>query len=422
MKRLVLGLFLGATLLIGCQTVSEPAPKPVQEPIVIVQTTASSVPVATATPAPTDTPTPTPSPTSTPSPTPTPSEEERLWTYISDMTLEEKLGQLCMFGFSGTKSVSSEFAAIMEQYHIGNVILYGQNMSRSNSDGGFAQCRRLTDSIRAANTSEIPLLISTDVEGGSVTRFHWKKTLDSAKTLGSKYDTERATNQFVTIGEGLLSAGINVDLAPVLDVSKHPDEHFMGKRIISSDTDIVSDIGIACIDGLHKAGLLSIVKHFPGHGSATTDSHDATPVVSKSYDSLRSYDCIPFRNAIRHGVDGVMVAHILYESLDDKHIASQSAIIIGDLLREEYGFTGIVMSDDFRMAGLRKQSTLDKAAVRFLLAGGDLILCGANHSYQQKILDGLYQAVQDGTLTQERIDESVFRILSAKLQVTDWTI
>lgn len=421
MKRWVLGiLLLGLPFFSGCRL-------PAQEPIVIVEATdpaafSATAPADTSTSAPTPAPTPEPTPSPTEMPTEPPSEAERLWAYIDGMRVEEKIGQLCMFGFSGTKTISAEFSSIMETYRIGNVILYGQNMERGNGDGGFARCKGLTDSVRAANGSELPLLISTDVEGGSVTRFRWGKTLDSARTLGKKDDPDRAQNQFRYIGEGLLSAGINVDLAPVLDVSRSPDAHFLGKRILSSDAEKAAEIGLACIDGLHEAGVLSIVKHFPGHGAANTDSHDKTPVVQKSIDSLRSYDLVPFYAAVRGGVDGVMVAHILYEAIDADRIASQSDVIIGELLREEYGFEGIVMSDDFRMAGLRSQSALDKAAVRFILAGGDLILCGANHTYQKKILSGLYAAVEDGTISVQRLDESVFRILSAKLRATDWTI
>ena len=115
-----------------------------------------------------------------------------------------------------------------------------------------------------------------------------------------------------------------------------------------------------------------------------------------------------------------MVAHILYPYIDEKRIASQSEVFITDVLRGQFGFEGIVMSDDFRMAGLRRQTTLNRAAVQFILAGGDLILCGANHSYQRQILEGLYAAVEDGTITEQRLDESVYRILSAKQRATGW--
>ncbi|MBQ5985910.1 MAG: beta-N-acetylhexosaminidase [Clostridia bacterium] len=419
MRKLVCGLLLLCLLLTGCRNV-EPAP-PVQEPIQVISVTAT--PATAVSPAPTDTPlptdTPSPIPTDTPAPTPM-DDEARLWAFIDTMTTEEKIGQLCMFGFSGTDSVSDEFAAIMDAYHIGSVILYGQNIKRTDKDGGFSRCKKLTDSVSAANHTGIPLLISTDVEGGTVTRFHWKTTLDSARTLGKKDNMDKARSEFAYIGEGLLSAGINVDLAPALDVCKNPDEHFMGKRIISSNADIVSDIGVACIQGLHESGVLSIIKHFPGHGATNTDSHDTIPKVEKSLDSLRMYELVPFKDALLNGADGVMVAHILYTSIDSDNVASQSDSFIWGLLRDEYGFGGIVMSDDFRMAGIRKQRSLDKAAVRFIEAGGDLILCGANHTYQQKILDGLYAAVQDGTITEDRLNESVFRILEAKERVTDW--
>ena len=408
-------LLLIAVFLLGCTTepdapvvVLSPAPtvEPAEEP--------SAVPPS---PTPPETPAPTPSPSPTPEPTLSP--EERLYAYIDGMSTAEKIGQLCMFGFSGTKEISEEFRAIMEEYRIGNVILYGQNMSRTNNDGGFKQCKKLTDSVRAANGSEIPLLISTDVEGGKVTRFHWSKSLLSAQSLGKKNSETAAREQFHYIADGLNRAGINVDLAPCLDIAKKPDSTFLGKRIISSDENVASAIGTACIEGLHDGGCLSVIKHFPGHGATGGDSHASTPTVNKSLDQLRSYEFVPFAEGIKTA-DGVMVAHILYTDVDDAHIASQSEIFITEILRGELGFTGFVMSDDFRMAGLRNQTSLKDGAVQFILAGGDLILCGANHSYQRQILSGLYEAIEDGTIGEERLNESVYRILTAKIAVTGW--
>ena len=422
-------LFLIAVLLLGCSAeVSEPiavvtpAPKTAEPtstpaPAITPEPSEAPTPVPTQEPTPVPTPEPTEVPTPVPTPVPTLSPEQRLYAYIDGMSTEEKIGQLCMFGFSGTKEISSEFREILQEYRVGSVILYGQNMVRTNSDGGFAQCRKLTDSIRAASVSEIPLLISTDVEGGRVTRFHWSKTLLSARSLGSK-STDRAEEQFQRIAEGLLSAGINTDLAPCLDVAEDPAATFLGDRIISSDARTVSKIGAACIDGLHEGGCLSIVKHFPGHGATTADSHAGTPVVDKSLNALRTYELVPFAEAIS-GADGVMVAHISYPRIDDAHIASQSEVFITEILRDELGFTGVVISDDFRMEGLRKQTSPKKGAVQFILAGGDLILCGAVHSYQRQILSGLYEAVQDGTISEQRLNESVYRILSAKMR-TGW--
>ena len=115
-----------------------------------------------------------------------------------------------------------------------------------------------------------------------------------------------------------------------------------------------------------------------------------------------------------------MVAHIFFPEIDGTHIASQSEIFITEILRGEFGFDGFVISDDFRMAGLRKQTTVKDGAVQFILAGGDLILCGANHTYQRQILSGLYEAVEDGTISEQRLNESVYRILTAKMAVTGW--
>ena len=408
--------FFLIAVFLGCTTLPD-------APVVVVESPAPAtavvdeVPATTKTPLPTEAPTPEPTPE--PTPVPTLSPEERLYAYIDGMSAEEKIGQLCMFGFSGTKEISGTFRTILTEYHIGNVILYGQNMSRTNSDGGFAQCKRLTDSVREASDSAIPLLISTDVEGGSVTRFHWSKSLLSAQSLGKNGSEETARAQFTRIAEGLNRAGINVDLAPCLDIAKNPDATFLKKRIISSDAETVSRIGAACIDGLHEGGCLSVVKHFPGHGATNADSHASTPVVRQSLDALRGYELVPFTEGLKHA-DGVMVAHILYPDIDGEHIASQSEVFMTDLLRNELGFNGLIMSDDFRMEGLRKQTSLKDGAVQFVLAGGDLILCGANHSYQRQILEGLFEAVENGTIEEQRLNESVYRILTAKMRVTGW--
>lgn len=381
-----------------------------------------SEPPATQQPTPTAQLTAIPTETATAIPTPEPTPSDPLAAYIEGMSVEARIGQLCMFGFSGTSRVSSTFAGIMSDYQIGNVILYGQNISRTNSDGGFGQCQRLTDDIIEHNASSIPLLISTDVEGGDVTRFKWPSWPTHAKTLGDREDYDRAYNQFVMIGEGLKGVGINVDLAPCLDVAQDPMSTFLQKRIISDDEQLVSDIGLRCIEGLQAAGTLSIVKHYPGHGATNKDSHATTPEVNKTLDELYSYELVPFNTAVLGGVDGIMVAHIYYPNIDGDNIASMSEVLINEVLRTELGFDGLVMSDDFRMAGLRSHYSLDEAAVQFILAGGDLILCGANHDYQRQILRGLYAAVEDGRISEERLNQSVYRILTAKMKVNDWSV
>jgi len=382
----------------------------------------SSTPTLSPSPAPTPSASPTPV-TNTPQPSETPeptTPADPISAYIANMTVEEKLGQLVVFGFSGTTRPDNEFCKMLAETPIGNFALYGTNIDRDASDGGFRSAKKLVSALYDAVSTEIEPLVSIDVEGGDVIRFDWEETMYSPRTLGKRNDTELAYNQFETVGAKLAQTGIRMDLAPVLDVSEDPMDTFLKTRIISSDEEIVSSIGAAIIDGLHAGGCLATAKHFPGHGGTTADSHAGTPTVNFSRAALKEYDLVPFQAAIDAGVDVMLVAHIRYPALDEDNVATLSPAIMTTLLREEMGFDGIIMSDDFRMSGLTKQASPAEAAVRFLLAGGDLILCGPNHEEQRKIWNALVDAAKDGTLTAERIDQSVYRILEKKLLVTDW--
>ncbi|HWQ96533.1 MAG TPA: glycoside hydrolase family 3 N-terminal domain-containing protein [Clostridia bacterium] len=375
--------------------------------------------VSLTTASPEATPTAEPTPTQEPSPV---TAEEWVTAYMKTMTTQEKLGQLVMFGFSGTSEVQNPFRDIWGSYSVGNAILYGPNIKSSNSDGGFAQAKKLTEQIASRVNSDIPPLIGIDVEGGSVVRFRWNPQPVSARSLGRRRDADYARQQFETIGSKLVSVGINIDLAPVLDVSENPMDTFLETRIISEDASIAAAIGSSIIEGLQAGGCLSCAKHFPGHGGTNEDSHEVTPVVEKTLEELKSYDLVPFASAIESGVDAIMTSHVLYPALDSTDIASMSKPILTDLLRGEMGFDGIIISDDFRMDGLTTRYEVGDAAVRFLLAGGDIILCGAVSEKQQAIVDALNSAAADGRLTQARIDESVRRVLLQKLALGTWDI
>ena len=419
LKWMLLTLLVAALLtggvIVAVRTSAQEVP-----PVAVEAVPEADITPVAATPGPTPSPTPLPTPSPTPLP---PTADEVLLAYIAGMTPEEKLGQMVLFGFSGTTAPSSVFTTLMERYRIGNVIFYGANIESGDGDGGFDRCARLVAACKSRMDTEIPPLVAIDVEGGSVVRFRWDSWPASARTLGRSGDTAEAERQFAEIGGKLVSAGINVNLAPVLDVAEDPMRTFLESRIISADAQIAADIGAAIIRGLHDAGCLSTAKHFPGHGGTTADSHDTTPVVERTAQELANYDLIPFTEAVNRGVDAILVAHILYPALDGTDIASMSRPIITGLLREQLGFTeGIVISDDFRMTGLTSRYDVGDAAVRFVLAGGDLIMCGAQHDKQEAIMEALLAASQDGTLSQNRIDESVFRILKKKLVATEFSL
>lgn len=387
-------------------------------------------PEVTAVPAETPAPTPEPEPTAEPGPTPVPTRTPRIVTeeelavaeYVKTLPLKVKLGQLVMFGFTGYSEPSNEFQRTMSRWRIGNAVLYGINVDRSASDGGFNQCKKLVTRLKAQNAIDIPMLVSIDIEGGHVQRFKWESTPPSASSLGKKNDAELARKEFAVVGEKLKSVGINMNLAPVLDVAKKPNSTFLGSRIISADATIAGNIGAAVVEGLAESACLSTAKHFPGHGATAQDSHNITPVVEKTREELEAYELVPFQTGIDAGVDTVLVGHILFTGLDDKDIASMSEPVITGLLRNEMGFDGIVMSDDFRMAGLTSRYDAGDAAVKFILAGGDLILCGPRNDLQLKIMNGLTNAANNGTLPEERINESVVRILMKKMKAAGWTL
>lgn len=373
---------------------------------------------------PMETPLATPSPSPTPSPTPEPAgyvRDRLIRTVLESLTPEEKIGQLLMFGFEGKDAVDEAAKAIAETYYVGNGFLYGGNVESSDPDGGFARAKALTEQLSTRTVKNIPPLNAIDVEGGSVVRFFWDPWPDSPRSLGREGgDPERARQLFFDIGTKLLETGFQMDFAPVMDVAPSPMDTFLTTRIISSDTAVASQVGTAIIEGLQEAGCLSTAKHFPGHGGTPGDSHELTPRVDKSLEELRAYDLIPFQAAIDAGVDAVMVAHILYPQIDPENIATLSKPIITDLLREEMGFTGLVISDDFRMKGITTQASPEESAVQFILAGGDIILCGPMPERQEAIAKALLAAYESGTLTAERLEESVYRILDAKLDFGDW--
>jgi len=412
--RSAFALLLAALLCCSCSSTPEAIPTVTAVP------TISATVEPTAVPTPSPTPTVEPTPTPIPTPVPTPDPYAGLDAYIASMTLEEKLGQLVMFGVSGTTQVSDTFADIIQKYHINNFILYGSNMNRKDGNGGFSDAEKLCADLQALSPGDIPALISIDVEGGAVYRFTWDPKTLSARDLGQEADTRAAYRQFYRIGSQLRQTGINMDLAPVLDVAESPMDTFLTSRIYHPDEAVTGSMGAAAVRGLDEAGCLSTLKHFPGHGGTNDDSHKVTPVVRKSREDLLNYDLAAFQHGIDAGADVILAAHILYPALDSESIASLSYPILTELLREEMGFSGLILSDDFRMDGLELARPIRKAAVDFILAGGDLILCGAVSSMQKTIMEALHDAAEDGSLPQARINESVRRILIKKMKISDW--
>lgn len=378
-------------------------------------------PVVTHLPSPTATAVPTPEPTPaapvpTPEPTPEPTPVDPIDQVIAQLSDRELIGQMVMIGFSGSRDMDDDSIALMEKYSIGNVILFGWNTQT------FSQTKDLTDKIKSHNATDIPLTIGIDIEGGSVTRFkgQWKPFISSAKKLGEANDPQRVFDQYKRIGEQLKEIGINIDLAPVMDIAPHPSSTFLGNRIFGSDAEKVAALIREAVKGLHAGGIAAMGKHFPGHGNTSSDSHHTLPVLDATLDEMRGYELVPFQAAIDQGLDAMLVAHLSYPNVDSEFITSVSPTVMTSLLREEMGFNGVIFSDDLRMRGIRDRYSVGEGAVLHILAGGDVVLIGMHDSLQTEVLDTLYQAVQDGRITRARLEESVRRILKMKQQYNDW--
>jgi beta-N-acetylhexosaminidase len=374
-----------------------------------------SPPAASQTPTPVSTPSPTPVPTPTPSPTPDPTPtSDPIKTLIAGMSDRELIGQMVMIGFTGTEDMDEESLALMREYSVGNVLLFGWNTDT------FDQTQKLIEKVNGHNPSAIPLMVGIDLEGGDVIRFggtQWDPPLLSAQALGERNDPQLVYDQYKRIGERLKAIGININFAPVLDIAPNPAGTFLGQknRMFGSDPDIVSPLVSEAVKGLHAGGVASLGKHFPGHGDTPDDSHETLPVISYTLDEMEDYSLVPFQAAIDSGLDAMLVAHLDYPNIDGQYITSVSPAVITTLLREQMGFGGVVFSDDMRMQGLREHYSVGRGAVLHILAGGDVVLIGKYADLQKQVLDSLYQAVQDGTVPRARLEESVYRILTLKM-------
>jgi beta-N-acetylhexosaminidase len=374
-----------------------------------------SIVVNTAAPTPSPTPTPTAPPTPSPTQAPTPSSSptpaaDPIGALISQMSDKQLIGQMVIIGFEGTQDMDANSISLMQEYSVGGVLLFGWNTDT------FEQTAGLIANVNSHNPSSVPLLVGIDLEGGSVTRFigQWKPALYSAQRLGNKNDPALVYDQYRRIGDQLKSIGININFAPVLDISHDPAASFLGKRMFGSDPNAVAALVPQAVSGLQDAGLASLGKHFPGHGDTAMDSHETLPVINSTLEEMQSFSLVPFQAAINEGIDAMLVAHLSYPNVDAGYITSLSPTVITSLLREQMDFNGVVCSDDLRMQGLRSQSSVGDGAVQHILAGGDMVLIGRYYNLQKQALDSLLAALENGTLTRQRLEQSVRRILELK--------
>lgn len=341
--------------------------------------------------------------------------------YLQSMTPEEKVGQIFIVNLEqldhrrGDYYEFQKYTKAMKEsikkYHVGGVILFSRNIAKRK------QTKALTSSLVSADRT--PLFISVDEEGGRVSRIAANKKMKttlfpSAEEIGKTEDDEYAYEMGRTIGTEIKELGFNVDYAPVADVKTSELNEEIGDRSFGSDPDKVSEYVSAFIQGLHKVNIGSALKHFPGQGSSNGDTHKESVDIDSSIARLRNTDFVPFKTGIAADADFVMVSHISVSKVTETAIpASMSDLVMQTILRDELGFRKIIITDAFDMASIIDYYTPEEAAYNAFKAGADIILMPQNFeaAYQE-----ILQKVQDGTIDQSRLDDSVLRILAVKIQ------
>lgn len=337
---------------------------------------------------------------------------------LERMTLNEKVAQLFMItpeALTGVNLVTAAGDATREAFSdrpVGGIIYFEENLQEKlQTEAMLSSMQRI-----AMERLRIPVLLGTDEEGGRVTRIAGCSDfgVENPGPMGSLKTVEAAGKAGETIGTYLGGLGFNMDFAPVADVNENPENTVIGDRAFSDDPKEASDLVKAAIEGFKKTKTLTVLKHFPGHGSTKEDSHLGYAYNNKTEEELRNTDFLPFRAGIEAGADMVMVGHIsLPNILPDDTPASLSKTVVTDYLRGDLGFDGVVVTDAMNMGAIKNNYTSAESARMALEAGVDLLLMPKDF---EEAYQGLLLAIQEGTITEERINESVRRILKMKLR------
>ena len=373
----------------------------------------------TDTPAAETTPAAAPSPTPTPEPTPTP---DPIAEAVAAMTTEQKVSQLLVAGIEGTQ-LGQDAVQAVQDYQVGGVILFGRNVESA------GQLAELTNGLKDLNGDYTPLFLCVDQEGGRVDRMPPEvERTPSAWSVGQTLDTEGVGAAYgALLAEECAAFGFNMDFAPSLDIWSNPDNTVIGDRAFGNDWEWTAFFGMSAVESMEEqGGVIPVVKHFPGHGDTSVDSHVALPVVDKSLEELWQSELVPFNMVLNQedyfgaqagpSAPAVMVAHILLSRVDPDYPASLSHRVVTSLLREEMGFDGVVCTDDLTMGAVSNTYGMGEAAVLAVEAGCDLLLVCHGADNLTAARDALLEAVDSGRISPERLDESVKRILSLKVE------
>jgi len=333
---------------------------------------------------------------------------EKVDKKLSEMTLREKIGQMLIIAYYDT-NYTNELDTLLKEVKPGGFILFEKNVTNYENTVNYIS------KIKA--TANIPMIMSIDQEGGRVQKI---KNVDGVNVqiipnmydLGKTYDTELSYDVGTVIGEELSAFGVNTDFAPILDIFSNLDNKVIGNRAFGNDSNTVISMALPLARGIRNSGVVPVYKHFPGHGDTGSDSHVELPIVSKTKEELYQNELLTFKAAIEDGAEMIMTAHIALPKITGSYIpATLSKDIVNGILREEMGFDGVVITDAINMKALSDNYSLEQICEYTINAGVDIILMPTD---PKDALNTIERLVNNGNVTEDRINESVKRILKLK--------
>jgi len=344
-----------------------------------------------------------PTPPASPLP-PDPELVARVDALMAGLSLEDKVGQLMMVGFAGT-GVDASVESLVRGRRVGGLCLFKRNIVSGE------QVARLNDDLRRLLADGIPPFVALDQEGGNVVRVRDDVVvLPGNMALGATRSAELAYAAGRAQGKDLKRLGFNMNLAPVLDVNLNPRNPVIGIRSYGDSVPLVAELGRAFVRGQQDAGLVTVAKHFPGHGDTTTDSHLTLPRLPHDLERLRQVELVPFRAFAQAGLASLMTAHVLFDALDPGVPATMSQRVLQGVLREELGFDGVLVSDDLEMKAIADHYSVEEATVQGTLAGVDLFLVCHRADVQRRAIEALVKAVESGRVPHQRVLEAHRRL------------
>ncbi|HXG55115.1 MAG TPA: beta-N-acetylhexosaminidase [Vicinamibacterales bacterium] len=322
---------------------------------------------------------------------------------MSKKDLRKHVGQLAIAGFAG-HSIPADLKALAREFDLGGVIFFARNIE---SPEQVADMAREAQSL----TRELPLWVSVDQEGGRVARLKAPFTIwPPMATMGRSGDEGLVERFARALAAELTAVGISLDYTPVLDILTNPDNPVIGDRALATTAADVARLGRVIIRTLQANGIAACGKHFPGHGDTSTDSHFELPLIEHPPDRIDRVELVPFRAAIEAGVASIMMAHILIPALDAELPATLSRRLVTEMLKEEMGYDGLVLSDDLEMKAIGDRYGMEEATVMSIAAGCDAVLmCGAEQEPQARALEAVIHAVEGGGLAEKRMEDALVR-------------